>query len=245
MPPLLLYVVRKGQGRPLLLLHDVPGSLMDRRDLIDALALHRDVIAVDLPGTGLSDAPARSGDFVAPLQALADRIATPFDIYAEGLGGWAALGLGETSNLVGDLVLQGPPMVSAAEASRMAQSYVPDLTPRWDGGHLMTLWMALRDEGAYWPWFDRTRAAIIDAPSDRDAPSLHRRFVSALISADYGTYCRQALAGDVPGRIAAQQDRVTLVAQRGTRWVRCAEANPIDPGLPALVQTILDATSGV
>lgn len=238
-----LHVVRKGRGRPLLFLHDVPGSLMDRRDLIDQLAADRDVIAVDLPGTGLSDVPHQPGNFLAPLQALAARIAAPFDIYAEGMGGWAALALAADSDLVGKLVLHGPPMVAAVDGARMAASYVPDLAPRWDGGHLMTLWMALRDEGAYWPWFDRTRAAIIAAPSNRDAESLNRRFVSALISDDFGAYCRLALTGDIPALIAAQKDQVTLIAQSGTRWARCKEATPIEPGMAALLGAIRDGTA--
>ncbi len=237
-----LHVVRKGTGRPLLFLHDVPGSLMDRRDLIDGLADHREVIAVDLPGSGLSDVPVEA-DYRAPLLALAAHIATPFDVYAEGMGGWAALLLAAASDPIGKLVLHGPPMVPAAERARMAESYVPDLTPRWDGGHLMTLWMALRDEGAYWPWFDRTRAAIIPNPSERNIEILNRRFVSALVSADFAPYIRQALTGDIPNRIDALGSKVSVVAQVGTRWIRCRSATPVSPGPAALVRAILDGTS--
>jgi len=49
-----LFVHRVGSGEPLVLLHGLGESSIGWRPVIDALAAHHDVIAVDLPGFGRS-----------------------------------------------------------------------------------------------------------------------------------------------------------------------------------------------
>src|ERR1035438_7756992 len=46
--------VRRGKGRPLLLLHGIGGSWRSWSPVLDDLADEREVIAVDLPGFGAS-----------------------------------------------------------------------------------------------------------------------------------------------------------------------------------------------
>jgi pimeloyl-ACP methyl ester carboxylesterase len=46
--------VRRGEGKPLLLLHSLGGSLVQWSPVLDRLAEHREVIAVDMPGFGKS-----------------------------------------------------------------------------------------------------------------------------------------------------------------------------------------------
>jgi pimeloyl-ACP methyl ester carboxylesterase len=59
--------VRKGKGAPLLLVHGVPLSLLTWRNVIDELARHFTVVAVDLKGFGRSQKP--DGDYSAEGQA--------------------------------------------------------------------------------------------------------------------------------------------------------------------------------
>ncbi|MBC7447581.1 MAG: alpha/beta fold hydrolase [Hymenobacteraceae bacterium] len=47
-----MHFVRRGTGRPLLLVHGIGGSWRSWNTIIDALAAEHDVIAVDLPGHG-------------------------------------------------------------------------------------------------------------------------------------------------------------------------------------------------
>ena len=47
-----LHFVRRGTGRPLLLIHGIGGSWRSWNTILDTLAAERDVIAVDLPGHG-------------------------------------------------------------------------------------------------------------------------------------------------------------------------------------------------
>jgi pimeloyl-ACP methyl ester carboxylesterase len=50
--------VRKGAGRPLLLVHGIASSLYTWKDLLGPLTAGHDVIALDLPGFGGSDQPS-------------------------------------------------------------------------------------------------------------------------------------------------------------------------------------------
>jgi pimeloyl-ACP methyl ester carboxylesterase len=67
-PP--LHHVRRGSGKPLLLVHGLGGSRRSWDTMIGALAAQREVIAVDLPGFGQT--PPLTGD--VSIAALADAL---------------------------------------------------------------------------------------------------------------------------------------------------------------------------
>src|SRR6478672_11887315 len=53
-----IHYVRRGSGRPIVLLHGSDGFLQDfTESIFDALAEHYDTIAFDRPGHGYSDLP--------------------------------------------------------------------------------------------------------------------------------------------------------------------------------------------
>jgi haloalkane dehalogenase len=54
--------IEKGEGNPLVLVHGIPTSSFLWRDMIEELSAHGRVIALDLPGFGLSDPPP-NGDY--------------------------------------------------------------------------------------------------------------------------------------------------------------------------------------
>ena len=62
--------VRRGSGRPLLLIHGIGGSHKSWDSIAGALAKQRDVIAIDLPGHGATPAEPDSGTF----KGLADSV---------------------------------------------------------------------------------------------------------------------------------------------------------------------------
>jgi len=97
--PLALHVEQHGGGAPLLLLHGFAGSARTMRPLIDALAERHRVIAPDLPGHGLSDAPREAAAYTwsaatRHLVRLLDALDVP-DAHVVGfsLGGRIALQL--------------------------------------------------------------------------------------------------------------------------------------------------------
>ena len=66
--------VRGGHGPTLLLLHGYPETWYTWDQILPALAQHYTVVAPDLPGAGLSDAPAAAADYTKKAMAA--------DIYA-------------------------------------------------------------------------------------------------------------------------------------------------------------------
>lgn len=55
-----LHVVKRGQGKPLLLIHGIGSSWRTWNPIMDALAAQREVIAIDLPGHG--ETPVLEGE---------------------------------------------------------------------------------------------------------------------------------------------------------------------------------------
>jgi pimeloyl-ACP methyl ester carboxylesterase len=198
-------------GRPLLLLHDGRASSRVFEPLMRALAPHRAVYAPDLPDNGSSDVLAvrrrtRIGDYAAAVIEMARALRlSSCDVYAVGAGAAVALELlvqPEFANA--RTVLEAPDFYPPAVARRLARSWVPSLAPSWDGAHLNQVWLMLRDEYAFWPWFDKSAAAAcaVEAPSDwremharvvdilRSLPTYHR-LTSAALQYDWGATLRR------------------------------------------------------
>jgi pimeloyl-ACP methyl ester carboxylesterase len=81
--------VRGGHGPTLLLLHGYPQTWYSWDDILPALARHYTVVAPDLPGAGLSEAPADAADYTKKAMAA--------DIY----GLMVKLGLSHDIRIVG------------------------------------------------------------------------------------------------------------------------------------------------
>ena len=94
-----LHYVRRGTGEPLVLIHPLGAELVVWEPVMDRLARERDVIAVDLPGFGLSPG-LPNGDLPSP-NVLAGSVASLLDdlglarahVAGNSLGGWVALEL--------------------------------------------------------------------------------------------------------------------------------------------------------
>lgn len=169
-----LHVRTLGRGPRLVLLHDLPGSSRTALTLAEALAATHEVVVPDLPGCGLSppmnrqDEPER----VASLVAAAVRQA----------GAVVGVGVG---------ALLAPAVARQLQASRvalvdppegvLADAYSVDVTPRWDGSHLLAAWFRQQDALLFRPWSDRSAASAIpfDTP---DLAALQDR-VTAMLEA--------------------------------------------------------------
>ena len=66
-----LHHIRRGQGKPLLLIHGIGGSWRSWSPILDSLAAQREVIAIDLPGHGQT--PPLAGE--NSIYTLADSVA--------------------------------------------------------------------------------------------------------------------------------------------------------------------------
>lgn len=96
-----LNYVRRGAGKPLLLIHGIGGSWRSWQTVIDELAAERDVIAVDLPGFGAT--PPLAGE--VSIRTLSDA-ATAF-VEDNNLSGVDAVGSSMGARLVLELARRG------------------------------------------------------------------------------------------------------------------------------------------
>jgi pimeloyl-ACP methyl ester carboxylesterase len=92
------HAVRRGSGRPILLLHGLGGNRRLWRLIVDSLAMEREVIAIDLPGFG--GTPALTGQ--SSIQHMADAL-TQY-LRANGLIGIDAVGSCMGARLLLELV---------------------------------------------------------------------------------------------------------------------------------------------
>lgn len=93
--------IRRGTGKPLLLIHGLGGSWRSWQTILDDLAAKREVIAVDLPGSGAT--PPLSGE--TSIRTLADAV-TGF-LNANNLSGIDAVGSSMGARLVLELARRG------------------------------------------------------------------------------------------------------------------------------------------
>ena len=104
--------IRRGAGKPLLLIHGLGSSHKSWDLIIDALAAKRDVIAVDLPGFGAT--PALTGEI--SIRTLADAITdflkendlTGIDAVGSSMGARLVLELARRGGVLGAVVSLDP-----------------------------------------------------------------------------------------------------------------------------------------
>lgn len=96
-----MHHIRRGAGKPLLLLHGIGGSWRSWQTILDGLAAEREVIAVDLPGFG--DTPPLTGPVT--IATLADTV-TEF-LREQDLLGIDAVGSSMGARLVLELARRG------------------------------------------------------------------------------------------------------------------------------------------
>lgn len=96
-----LHHIRRGKGKPLLLIHGLGGAWRSWGPILDALAAEREVIAVDLPGFG--ETPPLPGE--VSIRTLADAV-TDF-VTTKHLIGVDAVGSSMAARLVLELARRG------------------------------------------------------------------------------------------------------------------------------------------
>lgn len=173
-------------GRPMVLLHDGPGSGLDLMALAGNLSGDAPVFVPDIPGNGDSSAlPGRNADvgaYGARVIAALNRFDLgAVDLFGRGSGAAVALAIAATRPArVRRLILHDLPALTAAERAAVRRDFTPPIEPTWDGGHLYKAWLMLRDQQIYWPWFDRRRQAIRPIDFEGSPRQLHDRLFAVL-----------------------------------------------------------------
>lgn len=150
-----------GDGPPVVMLHPSPLSSAAVLPMATALARHFRVYALDTPGYGQSDPPARRpdslDDYLPDFAAALDALGLPqVCLYGAATGAQFAVEFAKQyPQRVALLVLDSAGHIPAEECETIVSQYFPDVAPRGDGAHLATLWQMVRDLGVFFPWCDR------------------------------------------------------------------------------------------
>lgn len=120
-PP--MHYVRRGSGKPLLLVHGLGGSHHSWDTIVDALAMQRDLVIVDLPGFSIT--PPLPGE--VSIATLSDAMTT---FLAENdLTGIDAVGSSMGARLVLELARRGVVGIAPYAAPRFKDVRMPHNRP--------------------------------------------------------------------------------------------------------------------
>jgi pimeloyl-ACP methyl ester carboxylesterase len=204
-----IFVRRYGDaGAPaLVLLHDAPGTGLALDGLARGLAATHQVMVPDLPGAGLSEAPA--GDILVAaaetMLTVADALGVErFRVAAAGTGAAVAAALAARAGArVSEYsIAHGAPV----DPARIA----PEISLSPTGAHWVQAWLMLRDGQIYAPWYDGRIAAQRATQGNFDAGWLHDQTVALMEGrATYHLLPRAAAAYPAAESLKASGARVT------------------------------------
>ena len=142
-----------GDGPPVVVLHDVPGSSTHVAAVVKELAETRRVYAPDAPGHGLSDAGSGAADlsaFVTATVAVIDAFGLGrVPLVAPGIGGLLALAVARTDPGRFPIVVDDSVGLSARRRASLQADGFPPFSARLDGRHLPVVWHWARSRYMY------------------------------------------------------------------------------------------------
>ncbi len=207
-----------GPGRPLLVQHDAASDNRIVHRVTQSIAGKRPAIAFDLPGNGESDntigdknvTVARHADVVA--QALDSLGHDAVDFYGMWGGGLVGLDLAvRQPKRINRLAMSNVMFFTPEDAKNYYDNYTFPIEIDWFGGHLLKCWIAMRDQGLFWPWFERTRAGIIRQEPYVETAMVHSRVLSMLKAGNMSRHAYRAHFSYPTGEALAQVKQPTLL----------------------------------
>jgi pimeloyl-ACP methyl ester carboxylesterase len=108
------------------------------------------------------------------------------DFYGMWGGGFVGLELAlNHAGRVRKLVMSNAFFHEGEELRAVQQNYTPSVAPVWHGGHLMQAWRQMRDQGLFYPWFDRSAEGILRREPFLATDMVHERVCSLLKAGDW------------------------------------------------------------
>lgn len=172
---------------PLIVQHDAASSVGTVEAITRSFIGRRTVLAFDLPGSGESDNTIGYDNIEVEHYALVLKsVLETFglekvDFYGMWGGGFVGLELALMQpTRIRRLVMSNVFQHEGEEQKLIQQNYTPEISPVWHGGHLMQCWQQMRDQGIYYPWFDRSAKGVIKREPFLDTAMVHERVCSML-----------------------------------------------------------------
>ncbi|MCO5090586.1 alpha/beta hydrolase [Bosea sp. (in: a-proteobacteria)] len=204
------YRAAGARGRPLVMIHNSPGSSRSLVPLLAALARNRRVIAVDTLGNGDSAAPAPLRPNIAyfadaHIRTLDALRLKEVDLYGYGVGASIACEMAiALPDRVGRVLLHDMPACPAADREGLLASSERRILPDSEGTQFQRLWTMVRDAHLFSPWSMRD-SAHPRGPDFSSADEMHYEAVELLKAID--TY-------DLPARadvLYSRSDRLSIL----------------------------------
>ena len=261
-----MHSIRRGIGKPLLLIHGLGGTWRSWSPVLDGLAANREVIAVDLPGHGQSP-PLEGETSVATLADAVTRFVNERDLagvdaVGSSMGARLVLELARRGGVFGSVVSLDPggfwrgwerhaffaSLALSIRLVRVLQPLMPALTRNPIGRSLLFAQFSSR------PWRIAPELALDEMRSYARSPV----FDELLWQLAYGDEQRGAPAGSIRHPLVigwGRRDRVCFPWQarralelfpdaRLHRFARCGHFPQWDDPR-ATVRLILEATAGI
>lgn len=147
-----------GKGAVILLLHPSPNSSKMMIPLMNQLSQHYTVIAMDIPGCGLSRPLAIDFksiiDYADFIKLFVDALSIKkLSIYGTATGAQIAIRFGLSyPTYLDHLYLDNTAHFTDKLRSKILKSYFPDLSPQYDASHLTKIWTFVHDLFVFFPW---------------------------------------------------------------------------------------------
>ncbi len=211
-------------GRTILALHDAGSSARALQSILGGFSGRRPIVAPDLPGHGDSDPLATpDGDIIATyakcLAELLDRLKIDsVDIVSVGAGATVALAFAEQyPDRVANLAICNPFIVPPDRADEFAAEYVPSLATEWSGAHLLRAWHFAREQDLFWPWFDKSAAAVLPQAIPASPQKIQKRVVDLFKAAGiHAAYIGEIARDPLPAKLEKTAIPAHLFANPGS-----------------------------
>ena len=196
-------LVRRGgydDAPPLVMLHGGMATSATLGGRATGLAAKRPIVAIDIAGCG--DSAALGGaidleDFAEDIRQVVSNCGIDeFDLYGESNAAVLALEVArQTGAGVKRVVLDRPEMPAANIREALVAQIAPPIEARWDGSHFLTAWHMLRDAAIFWPWYERTAAAVRDIEPEIEPRRLQEKLLAWLKGRlTYGDFMRASFS---------------------------------------------------
>ncbi len=209
---------------PLVIAPHVPGSSALYEDLLRALDVP--AISFDPLGHGESDDSADQSPeaWSRTLWQVCDALGVT-QAHLLGHNSGAATVVAAASarpDRALSVLLDAPIALPARLRAEWADRWAPDVTPCWDGSHLLKMWHMRRDMGLWFPWWDRrlANARGVEPRIEPDRLQLEIR-EQAKNPHRFAPAWRAAIAWPLPERLAALPHRVALLSAESDAFVQC------------------------
>jgi pimeloyl-ACP methyl ester carboxylesterase len=204
---------------PVVIVPHVPGSSALYEDLLRAIGATHPVLAFDPQGHGESEPRADGAQspeaWAETLWAVCDALGVrQVHLHGHNAGAAAAVEAAwHRRDRVLSLVLEAPLALEERARADLAPRWAPDVTPVWDGSHLLRMWHHHRDMALWFPWWDRRDATARRAPL-RISPEVLQDRVREVAKQpeSYAPAWQAALAYPLMEKLATLAQPLTLFA---------------------------------